>query len=75
MDIQINEFHGVGIRDKICVIESKVEMSSTLDPKSYNLNFVFKNLNGLLPLLTNAFVIEHIFTWLLMDPSMVWCFC
>jgi hypothetical protein len=62
MNIQINEFHGVGICDKICVIESKVEMPSTLNPKSYNLNFVSKNPNGLLPLFTNAFVIEHIFT-------------
>jgi hypothetical protein len=56
-----------------CVIEPKVEVPSTLDPKSYNPNFASKNPSGLLPLLTNAFVIEHILTQLLMDPSMVWC--
>jgi hypothetical protein len=59
MNIQINELHGVGIHDKICVIKPKVEMTSTLDPNFYNPNYTYKNPRG--PF-TNAFVIKHIFT-------------
>jgi hypothetical protein len=62
MNIQINGFHGVGIHDKRCVIKPKVEMTSNLDLKFYNPNFASKNPSGLFPPLTNAFVIEHIFT-------------
>lgn len=41
-----------------CVIEPKVEVPSTLDPKSYNPNFASKNPSGLLPLLTNALLLS-----------------
>jgi hypothetical protein len=61
MNIQINGFHGVYIHDKKCVIKPKVEMTFNLNPKFDNPNFASKNPNGLLPPLTNAFVIEHIF--------------
>jgi hypothetical protein len=55
-----------------CVIKFKIEASFTLNPKSYNFNFVSKNPGDLLLPFIGAFVIEHIFTQLLMDPSMVW---
>jgi hypothetical protein len=44
----------------------------TLNPKSYNFNFVSKNPCDLLLPFTDAFVIEHIFIQLSMDPSVVW---